>query len=260
MWWRTVFIAAVCFLLILLVTVAAAAVGQRSPAWFTSVLIFDLVIVLGGVKTIVDTTKAAGDVVKLGFDVQKLQLEIKSLQRDDYKAGARIVAPTDAQIERFASLAARLEAKSMGSDLSRTLISGSSLLIALAALGTTLFIFTESRQQETSTVVTSIRGESRVTFACGRANLVVDRGEILFSSAEKNFPPSHVTIQLPEGRIVFPLKAWTDNPKGNSRTYIANSYGNVRFRVYDAQIGIESDDGSAKSECSPINEERPNRP
>jgi len=260
MWWRAIFIAVVCLLLILLVTSFAAEAREDSPGLLKSALFLDLCIALGGVKTILDTTRTAGKLVTMGVEVQKMQLEIEKLQRDEKKDGARIVIPTGEQIDRYGKKRSA----------SVALIGGSSVLIVIMVAGFVIFLQTLETRRNLSLETTQkrptvnepavIERQESGTFACGKGRLVVHSdGEIEFSDLGVGLPFRQVIINLSGGQIMIPLTLPAKSSENKQATYVGNIGGDIRFRLDQARIGIEGG-GGPFTPCSPVSEEEPERP
>jgi hypothetical protein len=256
MWWRATFIGAVCLLLVLTITMFGIGVRAEAPGWFKGALFLDFLIVLGGVKTIIDTTKAAGDIVRLGVEVQKTQLEIRNLRRAEERDGARIVIPTNEQVERYGVNRAEGMTWQPPAHSGPAWFGGFSIGIAIAAVGATLFYFTQARNESVETGQVTTIPQRVTTFTCGEGSAAVyQNGEIEFSKAGSRLPPSHVTVALHSGRLIFRLSPLAGDAKDSQQVYIANLHGEVEFPLTSAQIAIERDDGSLKLPCSEIKEE-----
>jgi hypothetical protein len=253
MWWRVIFIGVVCVLLTLVVTIIAIDIRQQYPGFFTAAIVLDFGIVLGGVKTILETTKTAEELVKLGFDVQKLQLEIRKMQRAEERDGARVVIPTDEQVEQYGWIHYK-KAALPPSRPSRALIVTMGVIIAIVAIALPRFVH---KYEYSYKAAPFSKSTVAAEFTCGQGHLVVYRGsEIALFDAGENFPATHVVVRLRAGSLIFPLTRGPGSLNEKAPIYVANTNGAVRFLLDDGQIGIESDDGSLQLGCSPTKEER----
>jgi uncharacterized membrane-anchored protein YhcB (DUF1043 family) len=99
--WRVVFTGAIAFLLAAVFGFIAIAIREEYP-WLSGVTVLaDVGIIVGGLKSVLETTKTANELRKMGFEVEKLKLEIDEKKKAAEKENSRIVVATLDEIQAY---------------------------------------------------------------------------------------------------------------------------------------------------------------